>query len=555
MEKTLVMYEVSQKQHYIFRSNKLKENIGASMIIRLLTEQPYELFKREEWGFDVPQAELSISGGGNGVYVFDTDEKATAFANALSLGVLRHLPGVELFLVKQTMDWDHDQLYTTKDDKGRTVIEGVLDKMRSRLAEKKNQRRYAVRQLTWGIHRPCSDSGLPANVWDKTTETPRARELVVKAEYGRDARDEEYVQRFLSRLSVKAINGQAFQFLDQEHLEKTLGNGKGAKNYVAVVHIDGNAMGVKVGAFLQQGFKSNDEYVQEYQKFTQKIDQAYTNAFRSMIEHVMSDYANWSKKIYGDSEKDCLSYAHIVPLRPIIASGDDICFLSFGQLGIELARVFIQYLQKESLPIGDTSLPFEACAGVAIVRRKFPFWLAYELADRLCSNAKRRLKEDGDYWKEKTGQESYDISLIDWELVKSGDMDLNLSVRRERTFRNKDGSWLLNRPYYLARDSIGAQHPSNYMSAFLHALKTVTRSNEKTDGKDKLPAFPRSKWKELLGVYHRGIEDTQQWVIQNRFDLGLKLFLKGEPLKEKTAYFYDALEVMDFVIPLPEVKD
>jgi len=554
MEKTLVMYEISQKQHYIFRSNRLRENIGASMIIRLLTEQPYELLKRSEWGFDVPAEEFSISGGGNGVYVFDTDEKATAFAKALSLGVLKNLPGIELFLVKQTMDWNKEKLFSLKDEQGRMVEQGVLDQMRSRLAEKKNQRRYAVRQVSWGIHRQCPDSGLPANLMDPTTETFRARELVVKAEYGRDARDEEYVRRFLSGLAVTAANGKPFQFLDQDHLERSLGEGKSAKNYVAVVHIDGNAMGVKVGAFLRQNFRSNDEYVKEYDKFTRKIDQAYTNAFRSMIEHVMRDYDNWSKRIYGESEDLCLLYAHIVPLRPIVASGDDICFLSFGQLGIELARVFIQYLQKSSLPVGQETFPFEACAGVAIVRRKFPFWLAYELSERLCSQAKKRLKSESDYWKNKTGQEHVDMSLIDWELVKSGDLDLDLSTRRENMCRNQDGTWLLNRPYYLFRQGWKHSHPSNYMNAFLPALETVHRASEESDGQGTLPAYPRSKWKELLGVYRKGRVATEQWAIQNRFDIGQKLFMERETHADLVAYFYDAIEIMDFLIPLPEVK-
>ena len=34
----LVLMEVGRKQSYIFKSNKLKENIGASMIIQYVTE-------------------------------------------------------------------------------------------------------------------------------------------------------------------------------------------------------------------------------------------------------------------------------------------------------------------------------------------------------------------------------------------------------------------------------------------------------------------------------------------------------------------------------------
>ena len=34
-----VLMEIGKKQSYIFKSNKLKENIGASMIIKFVTEE------------------------------------------------------------------------------------------------------------------------------------------------------------------------------------------------------------------------------------------------------------------------------------------------------------------------------------------------------------------------------------------------------------------------------------------------------------------------------------------------------------------------------------
>lgn len=562
MKKTLVMYEVSQKQQYIFRSNKLKENIGASLIIKLLTEQPDKLFEQGEWqdlcGGDVPKAEYSIYGGGNAVYIFATAEEAERFANVLSLGVLKNLPGIELFLVKQTMDWELDRLYDRKDEKGEPTL-GVLSQMRAQLAEKKNRRLHGVRQISWGIHQKCPDSGLPANSFTSETDSPRARELHVKAKYGsRDPRNDMFVKRFLHGLRVTSASGKQLQFLEQEHLEKVLGDEKTAKNYVAVVHIDGNAMGRKVSAFLGQPFKSNEDYVKEYKSFTDQIEQAYTNAFRAMIEHVMNDYPNWAKLIYGKAddanaaEKTYAEYSHIVPVRPIIASGDDICFLTYGQLGIELARVFIQYLQQQKpMEIGRTTFYFEACAGVAIVRRKFPFWLAYEMADQLCANAKKRLKKEENYWSSK-GMKQYDSSLIDWELVRSGDVNLDVSARRSLTHRTKDGAWLVNRPYYLQRETdIRLRHPANYTSAFLPALKLVMSSSE---AKEKRTGPPRSKWKALLDVYHQGVTAVNQWQVQNQFDIGQCLFLKQEPTGEHVAYFYDAIEIMDYVIPLPEVK-
>lgn len=154
---------------------------------------------------------------------------------------------------------------------------------------------------------------------------------------------------------------------------------------MAIVHIDGNAMGDKVGSFLKQTFESNDDYINQYKAFTKEIDDAYKQAFKKMIHHLMNDYDRWASVIYGteDASND-ENLKRTVPLRPIVAAGDDICFITYGQLGIECARLFIQYLQEQ-----NEKQSFEACAGVAIVKHKFPFWLAYELSEQLCSNAKK----------------------------------------------------------------------------------------------------------------------------------------------------------------------
>lgn len=60
--KTLVMYEISQKQNYIFRTNRLIENIGASTIIRQLTEEPHQLFKDVKIQLPNVQEKLLVAG-------------------------------------------------------------------------------------------------------------------------------------------------------------------------------------------------------------------------------------------------------------------------------------------------------------------------------------------------------------------------------------------------------------------------------------------------------------------------------------------------------------
>ena len=543
----LVMYEVSQKQRYIFRSNRLRENIGASTIIRWLTDEPERFFN--EWQVNMPRTLHRSVGGGSALYVFESAEDAAAFANELSRGVLKHLPGLELFLVTDCMDWEADRLYVADGTSGGRS--NVLDDMRNKLAAKKNRRTHAVRQSTWGIHRLCPDSGLPANEFVElpgdTGKVARARELNAKDEYGRRTLH-DFDDRFLNGVNYVPANGQRLKFMDQDYLERVLGGERSAKNYVAIVHLDGNAMGTKVRAFLRFSFANNDDYLERYAQFTTNIDRAYTNAMRRTIEHVMNDYGRWAGSIYGDSEEKQSAYSNVIPLRPVVASGDDVSFIAIGQLGIELARIFIQYLQQESMDIGGAPFRFDACAGVAIVRRKFPFWLAYELAERLCGNAKKRLKQESHLWKPAGsggGEPLFEASLIDWEIAASGDVDLTVDQRREHVYRTSDG-YLLNRPYYLFRDDSDGNyhHPSNYMTGFLHAFDTIQNSG-----------MARSKWKALRAVYHRGRTAVEQWAVQNQAGSGRDFYVElPSGQGGLSAYYYDAIEVMDHMIRLGEVK-
>ena len=82
MGKYVTLIEVGQKQRYIFASNRLAENLGASIIIRQVTERDPEVFYKEE----TPQ--VIYEGGGKALYVFRTPEKGIAFAKKYSRFVL-----------------------------------------------------------------------------------------------------------------------------------------------------------------------------------------------------------------------------------------------------------------------------------------------------------------------------------------------------------------------------------------------------------------------------------------------------------------------------------
>lgn len=577
VRKAFVMYEVSQKQKYIFQTNRLLENIGASYIIREVTERPHQflhLLKRrrildlEHEDLDLPYPEESIVGGGTATYIFDEKVDAEVFSQKLSSLLLKYFPGLELFLILREYPWEEDSFI--EQDETNLMME-----LRNTLAEKKNQRKHAVRQLSWGIHRSCINSGLPANdiyVNPFTKEKEAlSEEILVKRKIGTFVRNISYKKRLLEK-NPFLDHGETYEFLQQDHLEEVFD--EEGKSYVAIISMDGNQMGVKVSKFFHQNFTSKEDYLLKYKKFTQDIDNAYTEALQQTISYVMNHYNRWAPKLYSN-EKLLQKMENVIPIRPVIVSGDDVSLITYGRLGIEIARIFLEYLQKQTMSFEDGSkLLFNACAGVAIIRDTYPFWLGFQLADELCNHAKIRLEKDSPFWKEKLNlnkEEVFDRSLIDWHIVDRGGAITNIEDLRRNYLRTSDHLNLVMRPYYIQDSGDRFAHFASYQHTFLRTIEVIQESIKQSKGNPKFPGM--SKWKELRDIYQEGKEATNQWSLLNQFTMThpdsqkevMKLFISykdgfgtmkdsHDETGESFAYFYDALETYDYFIPLREVN-
>jgi hypothetical protein len=368
-----VLIDTVSIQEYIFSSNKLKENIGASFLVYkiyddVLKEALNITFSRDidinEWenkprdvriiqGND--EVEIGYIGGGNALILFKDKDKTTEFIKNYTKLLLVKTPGLKTaFGITHGFDLNN--------------FKKSMDNLHENLRENKNEYFPNVTLPKYGF----------------TLDCPRTNE---SAEHFKD-NDKKFVSSVAFaklKYSDKAKDILSDKYTLTNDIEK-LGQQEG-KDYIAVVHIDGNKMGERF---------SKCESLTEYRNLSIGVRDATEKTFKKMIEILIEQIEK--NKVFdlknGEFKLSTENGKIVLPIRPIVLGGDDITFISDGRLGVWLAEIFIKEFIKQSI----NSESLSACGGVSIVKTKYPFYRAYKLAEDLIDRAKRESrKENGSY--------------------------------------------------------------------------------------------------------------------------------------------------------------
>ena len=510
--KHLMILEVSQKQAYIFSSVELKDNIAHSEHICQVTDPEYFRMIAEREGFPFfPERSLVYSGGGHTVLEFDSGEEARDFAYLVSRTVKKEFPGIALFI--KTMAYDQEK----------TPGEN-LKELSKKLEEKKAVRQASFGQGSFGIERIGGDLRKAVEAGDTVGKAERGKRILWKP------RPEPGREGFL-------WEGELPKRFDQ------LGNVKNQSSFIAVVHIDGNSMGKRVEEIRKANEgKDWDEYKEALKTFSQSVDAQFKCAYWEMMEQIRLNLEGGVREKL-DLPEGCF------PVRKIILAGDDVCFVAEGRIGLEAARIFIEKLSAKANCQDGKS--YRACAGVAIVHQKYPFYKAYELSEMLCANAKSFVAS----YQEKGG-----ASVIDWH-IEFGELADSVEELRE-AYETRDGKRLELRPYLLSADQkVWESERERRYDRFRQLMVKI--QNEQI-------AYARGKFKNLREALKAGEKEAEYYLKSNlihelalvgyereiRTDrlfqgegLERKIFVKTQDGKERSLYF-DAIELLDAFIPL-----
>lgn len=548
----LVLIETSGNQNYIFSTNKLKENIGASHLTYIsgtkwILEAFLQLNDSTSCGnydnsiclrdalrdpdLNPPiehgkkSVEILTAASGKALLLTKDKETAQKLISQVTLKALKEAPGLDISGVYIEVD------VVENFDQEITLSEAIRNVHREFEKTRSYRSSPESRFLRLPIVASCAVSGLPASQLEETVndEAP-------KAISHSSAAKRKVVPHAIERLQAIANDQELVK--DINKLEKLFDD----MSWLAVVHADGNGLGQIFQNF--QKFigtdQSNRNYIKKFREFSLALDECTEEAFRKALQIL-------------NCEKE------ILPIVPLIIGGDDLTVVCHGEYALEFTRAFLQEFEtqtqnhagiqdiaQEAFGVGRLS----ACAGVAIVKRHFPFSVAYKLAESLIKSAKevkQKVTQQGE-----KGKEPFPCSAIDFHILYDTRginlIDLRSQLQPEPT------TYLYNRPYIVSPDVNQAEEQGRNWAA-LHKWERLSSSIEQLN----LGVLPTSQVHALRTALFLGKAeaDSQLQLIQQRYENLSKFIESGA--KDSTSLFHladggnyftsflDAIDAMNFL--------
>lgn len=417
MSNVLVMLQTNSNQPFIFSSPRLREQIGASFEITLLShwvkEEAEKLLKPKP----LPTSFWISDSSGKVIVRFtgDGDEpkaKAKDLIRRVTLQALTEAPGLDVTGV---------------------FIEATFDKVDARdlnkldrvfLEYSLNRRPAAARFPQFPFLERGSESALPASASLGALEfsqeslqpdnfdesSPLSLPSRVKRLFASTSRKRQ-VDDVQERLTKEGKELKQEPPLDPTKLAAAFQDGEefeDAKNMlssVGVVHIDGNGVGAIMRDLGSAHSKAQEAGVcvsaDEVHTDPDDALQAFIMVVNKRLDKTVKDAIALS---WYDVQE--LTPDSVVPIVPVLVGGDDVTVYTDGRFAIPFAEAYIRHyeeltekdelLKQLAVVAGAKEAgPLTASAGVAIVGRNFPFHIAYDLAEELVSRGKTLGKKPG----------------------------------------------------------------------------------------------------------------------------------------------------------------
>ncbi len=544
-----LLFDTRSIQRYIYSGNKLRTNVGASYIVdriffdvligdvlKKMFPEDAENFSSTDDAWDsskdtvTPWTKMksccvAYVGGGNALLLFndaETDKPVEVVKN-FTRKLLVKRPGLKVGAATGKLELIDDKL-NQKD----------IDALYLKLKENQNKIFPAVNVPYTGLTLSCEVNGEAANFCDRYGEISKdfgdvrffSQETAVKFFAAEDA-NKNLRERFKKIFRLKSFDPQ-IDFAFPTEIEK-LGQREG-ENYFAIVHVDGNNMGLKFRTCTGLAAR---------RKLSREIRRKTEGAFADLLAKIIR------MKISGGFEKFLDLDENVLPIRPLIIGGDDVTFFCPANMAILFTKTLIEFLDADTPEDSPEHLTekfsrhMDACAGIAILPTKYPFFRGYELTEQLCDAAKKSMREllpkDLDTKKPLLAEDiPRGSSWLDFAILH-GEQAPTLEQIRSTEYRGARGN--LHFGAYRVCGDGDSLHKLENLLACTTEFPSVMANN---------------KIKELRGILQRGQDDAEKFLRQLEYQqqklpdvADWKNFRKNLWHDGATPYV-DAIELMDF---------
>lgn len=376
-KRVLAMYDVRGKQKYIYRSNHIKEMIGASCIIRdVFKDYLYDAAKvvrnrtadlaNQEAIYNYKDAETEE------IPQFSLKEFEGRMSGQQYIGEVVYDGGGNFFVLYQDKEIcrEINKIFTKelmKKTYALKVLCTFIEDLNYRQYREDNIRLYQkhrINEAQESVIYPVNS--IPIVQTDYLTSRPLS--VTARTTYAKGSKPEKLsLESYAKYLKYEEEAAENEDVVGEKVLDRIITE-KGKESLLAVIYIDGNNMGVQVQNCLK-GKSSYEECVNALRKFSNQIQKIYVDNRIQAINGMLD-------KKY---EKECHKKR-----RTIVLAGDEMTIICNARDVMEVVKAYFK-----DLPRGCSS-----CAGIAIFHSHAPYADAYRLAEECCEEGKSRMKKD-----------------------------------------------------------------------------------------------------------------------------------------------------------------
>lgn len=348
MSKYLYGASVQGIQSFIFQTNKLKEIIGASELVEEICTSMFAEQIEKTYEELLVDKNAIVNAAGNIKYVFDDEGLCKKTFLEFPKKVMEAAPGITIS--QAVVEFDKEQF---------SEIVNILEK---KLLAQRNRPMPSLTIGIMGMQRSRA-TGFPAVDKDNGNFYDEGAKKKLQAKE-RNALWDKSVASTLDHPNLTATDN--------------INNITEKNDWIAIVHADGNGLGQVIRTIGDNNGKLH--------QFSLALDKATTAAAQEAAAITLNETDTQGLKYY--------------PFRPIVLGGDDLTVIIRGDLAVKYAKTFLNAFEKETkerLANIDVRLGngLTACAGIAFIKSSFPYYYGYNLAEDLCSAAKKDTKSRG----------------------------------------------------------------------------------------------------------------------------------------------------------------